>query len=455
MNLRNRLTTYTTTVFGIVFIVTSFIIFWAFYNKSERTVYSELKNNAWLTAIYYLEKDELPAAEHSSIATQFKATVLSPNVAVVDSSNLVQYGKLVKDATLTPALLNQIRKERNKPFSSQDAFYYGIYYPDNQGNFVVITKSDKTEFLGQIHNLLFILTAVLLGGLLIIYLLSRYISNLAYQPIRHIAQQVNQIDYTNLEQGIEVPDTKDELADLIQTYNNLLTRLSNGYMVQKNFINYVSHEFKTPLTVMAGTLEVFAQKDRTPEEYRKVSQQALEGIYNLEDILNNLLLLAGLNQSNYYNDTFRIDEVIWDIYDALQDKIQLNKTRVTIDIQVSNYSLLEYKGNQILFYLALYNLIENAVKYSDSQPIEVLLQSKNQQLEIVIQDHGKGIATEDLQHITETFYRGNNVDEVKGSGIGLSLASKILAQHHIAYTITSALGKGTRITLLFNAKQAI
>ncbi|MDR0229202.1 MAG: HAMP domain-containing histidine kinase [Flavobacteriaceae bacterium] len=449
MNLRNRLTTYTTTAFGIVFITAALIIFWAFYNKSERAMYSELKNNSWLTAIYYLEKDELPAAEHSSIATQFKATVLSPNVAVVDSANVIQYGKLVKDTALTPTLLNQIRQEKNKQFSTPEAFYYGIYYPDNQGDFVVVIKTEKTEFLSQIHNLLFILTAVLLGGLLIIYLLSRYISNLAYKPIRHITQQVNKIDYTNLEQGIEVPNTKDELADLIQTYNNLLTRLSHGYMVQKNFINYVSHEFKTPLTAMAGNLEVFAQKDRTPEEYKKVSQQALEGIYKLEDILNNLLLLAGLNQSNYYNDTFRIDEVIWDIYDALQDKIQANNTVINIDIQVSDYALLEYKGNQILFYLALYNLIENAVKYSNGQPINILLQNSDQKLEIIIQDNGKGIAPEDLQHITETFYRGNNVDEVKGSGIGLSLATKILKQHNISYNIYSTLGKGTRIILLF------
>lgn len=452
MNLRNRLTSYTTITFGIVFLLASLIIFIAFYNKSRNTFYAELQNNTWLSAIYYLEQDELSFAEHSAVKDQFTSTILNNNVAIYDSINTLAYGNLHGDSMLIPALLDEVRLHKKYQFNSNEAFYYGLFYPDNQGDFVVILKKDKSEFLAQIQNLVFILLSVLMLGIISIYFVSRYISNIAYKPIKIISNSVNQIDFTNLEQGIEVPDTNDELADLIKTYNNLLLRLSNGYLMQKNFINYVSHEFKTPLTVIAGSLEVFGQQDRTPEEYKLVSKQAINNIYKLEDILNNLLLLAGLHRVPNDTNSFRIDELIWDIHDALQDKLQQQNTTLDVDFQVDDYALLEQTGNQTLNYIALYNLIENAVKYANANPITLQLKTVDSHLQLCIIDRGKGISEIDLAHIKETFYRGNNVGEIKGSGIGLSLATKILDQHNVVFHIRSILHQGTTITLDFPNK---
>ncbi len=449
MNLRNRLTIYSTITFGIVFCLASLLIFLAYYKRAQDNIFSELENTTLLSAIYYLEQDELPQNEHSVIRDQFRTTILSKNVAVINATNAVEFGQLIDDPNITDKILSLVRKNETFYFKKDNSFYYGMFYPDNQGDFVVFTKEPGTEYASRIKSLLLILGIVLLLGLMAIYLLSRYISNVAYKPIKNIVQQVNEVNYSNLEQGIAVPKTDDELEELITTYNKLLARLSESFLVQKNFINYVSHEFKTPLTAISGSLEVFAQKERSPEEYKQVTQEALDNVYKIESILSNLLLLSGLKNAEHQSQLVRIDELIWDINEALHNKLTEFKTQLHIDIQVSDFSLLEFKGNETLIHLALYNIIENAIKYSNNNPVEIVLKSVNSRLNVVVTDHGKGIAPDDLTFIKQTFYRGKNVGNIKGSGIGLSLATIIFDQHSIGFDIQSSLKNGTVITLTF------
>lgn len=449
MNLRTRLTTYSTIAFGIVFLVASLLIFFAYFTKTQDSINRSLKNTTLLSAIYYLEQDELSQSEHSVIKEEFRAAIQSKNVAVYNDSGELAYGALTEDPILTREELNKVRALKTYHFKNKEHFYYGIYYPDNQGDFVVFTRESTVDFIGQMRTLILILSAVLIGGLLAIYFLSRYISNIAYKPIKDIVKQVNQVNYSNLEHGIEVPKSNDELEELISTYNNLLTRLSETFLIQKNFINYVSHEFKTPLTAISGNLEVFAQKERTPEEYQQVAHDALENVYKIENILSNLLLLSGLKNTEKDHGLIRIDELIWNIYEALQEKLIEFKTTIQIDIQVEDFSKLEFRANETLIHLALYNIIENAVKYSNNNPIAITLTVADNRLQVIVADNGKGIAEEELAFIKQTFYRGKNVGTIKGSGIGLSLATIIFEQHHIDFDISSNLQLGTVITLSF------
>src|SRR5690606_20412962 len=125
-------------------------------------------------------------------------------------------------------------------------YYYGMYYPDNQGDFVVVVAASNAFFASQ-RNQLLLMMAIALGiGLIIIFLLSYGLSRIAYRPISSVIQQVNELKVDNLERALTLPKAKDELYELINTFNELLRRLSESFVIQKNFINYVSHEFKTP-----------------------------------------------------------------------------------------------------------------------------------------------------------------------------------------------------------------
>lgn len=453
MKLRDRLTYFASLAFGIVFLGASLLIYFVFYTSSERMYFDNLRNTSLLTAFYYLEKDELSQSEHSSIRQEFRSTIQSTHVAIYNAKNEVEYGELYNDPNINTADLEKARNQDKFYFKRASYFYYGIYYPDNQGNFVVFVKMPTDVFQAQANTLLIILVSVLCVGLVFIFLLSKRLSKIAYKPLRHVVDQINHIDYSNLNQGIATTNTDDEIDELIQSYNQLFARLSENFLIQKNFINYVSHEFKTPLTAISGNLEVFAQKERTPEEYQKVVKDALENVYKIESILSNLLLMSGLQRVNTAHTSFRIDEVLWNITDVLNSQDTNNQARLQIDLQINEPALLEIQGNETLIQLALFNLIENALKYSHPKRVVISLEEVKGNLQIQIQDCGTGISAADLEFVSETFYRGKNTENIKGSGIGLSLAKLILEQHHIPLHIASELGVGTTVTLLFK-KQA-
>ncbi len=449
MTLRNRFTLISSLSFGIVAIITFLIVFIAYYDSTKNSYFKELKNISLISAIYYLEKDELPQYKHAQVKKEYRSLIESQMVAVYNRNNEVTFGKLVDDKAITPGYLDFARKNKSVQFMSGDYFYYGIYYPDNQGDFVVLIKASAQEFKDQIFRLLIIVLLVLILGLITIFFLSRYLSKIVYQPLSNVVKQINNADYNTISSAITSSNTNDEIDELIKSYNKLLGRISENILVQQNFINYVSHEFKTPLASISGNLEVFAQKDRSPEEYHNVVKESLKDVYYIESILNNLLLMSGLQDKEHTQTTFRLDEVIWNIYENLQSKASQNNTSIKVSLEVKDFSLLEFNGNETLLHLAIYNLVENAIKYSSQQPIVIVLSEINRHLQIIVKDQGIGISQEEIDKITTTFYRGKNVDNIKGSGIGLSLTKSILDYYSISLRIISDMGKGTTVELNF------
>ncbi|MGU3374126.1 ATP-binding protein [Chryseobacterium sp. M5A1_1a] len=449
MTLRNRFTLISSLSFGIVSIIISAVIFFAYYDSTKIFYFEKLRNTALISAIYYLEKDELPKDRHAQIKKEYNHLIQNNRVAVYNRNNQVTFGHNLNDKNIKPFHIQAARNNKVTEFMSDNQFYYGIFYPDNQGDFVVFVKSSNDSFQSQIWRLSIIMFSVLIIGLLAIYFLSRYLSKVVYKPISNVVERINKVDYNNISTAITSTNTNDEIEDLIKSYNKLLGRISENVLLQQNFINYVSHEFKTPLAAISGNLEVFAQKDRTPEEYKKVVKESLENVYEIENILNNLLLMSGMSKLESSHKQIRVDELIWKIYEKLESKAKENHSTLKIELQVTKPTLLEFPGNETLLYLALYNIVENAIKYSKDYPVVITLSEKNNQLNIEVKDQGKGIHSDDIMKITETFYRGKNVDTIKGSGIGLSLSKSVFDHHHVIMKIDSTVHVGTSVLLVF------
>ncbi|WP_312991670.1 sensor histidine kinase [Chryseobacterium flavum] len=448
MTLRNRFTLISSLSFGIVSIVTFVVIFFAYYDSTKIFYFEKLRNTALISAIYYLEKDELPKDRHAQIKKEYDYLIQNNRVAVFNQNNVVTFGQNLSDPNIKLRHLQIARNNKGVQFMSDNSFYYGIFYPDNQGDFVVFVKSSNDSFRSQMIRLSVIMLSVLVIGLLVIYFLSRYLSKIVYKPISNVVERINKVDYNNISTAITSTNTNDEIEELIKSYNKLLGRISESMLLQQNFINYVSHEFKTPLAAISGNLEVFAQKDRTPEEYKSVAKESLDHVYEIENILNNLLLMSGMAKLEASHKQIRIDELIWKIYAKLESEAKEKQSGIAIRLNVTRPALLEFPGNETLLYLAIYNIVQNAIKYSQG-PVTIILSEKNSRLQVEVKDHGRGIPEEDLTKITETFYRGKNVDNIKGSGIGLSLSKSIFDHHHISMKIDSTVNKGTVVLLTF------
>ena len=452
MTIRNRLTLVLALTFSIIFMLTALLVYLGFYHTSERIIFDELRKAGSLAATFYLEEDELPTHDHQRIRHEFAAEVAGTDVKIYNTQNQLTYANGQLNTSISSKTLHKIRQHKQLDFKSGDYYYYGLLYTDNQGDFVVVVCTDNGFFATQGNQLLLIMGGALLLGLLIILITSFWLSRRAYRPVAHVIHQVNALDADTLNKPLALPDTKDELYQLVHTFNGLLKRLSETFVTQKNFINYVSHEFKTPLAAITGNLEVFAQQDRTPEEYRKLTPKLLGLVTQIEQLLDNLMLLAGLRKSSPQTKAFRIDELLWTVLDRVYLRWPIAKSLISVRLDVQHASALSVRGNSGQLEIALFNIIENAVKYSRDKPVEIVLASEQQGKGIcmTVQDRGKGIPAQELPLIHQPFYRGSNVADTAGSGIGLSLAILICKQLGISLDIHSEERRGTRVILTWS-----
>ncbi|STD55806.1 sensor histidine kinase [Empedobacter falsenii] len=445
MKLKHRLALYSVVIFSIIILIVSTIIYFSFYTEMEKKEFKSLQNKTLLASIYYLEKDELPVLEHNNVQSQLIKTISRKNILIIDQNNKKYNGNMADNKEITQQFIENIRSNKTDFFASKDFFYNGIFYHDNQGDFVVITRESKQEFNEQMQSLLQILISVSLVGLIFIYLCSNFLGVIAYEPITKIIEQIKERDAKNFTEPLKLNKSYAEIEDLIKTYNHFIDRMAQTFNVQKNFIDYVSHELRTPITALLGTLEVTNHKKRTLEDYENVIVQLKQYTNDLQETLDQMMLLSG-DKTSFEFSQIRIDEVVWQV---IENAILYHQARINVDLQVENNQLLTIQGNEKLLEVALNNLVSNAIKYSNNQPILVQFLEINHRLQIHISDLGIGILETDIKQIKQNFFRGKNTQDFQGKGIGLSMANIILTLHQIDIEIVPNKPKGTIVKLIF------
>lgn len=447
MKIQNRLSFISSALWGIVFIVVALLIFGLYKTNIENSVYRNLQKTSQIIGYYFFEKDEVSPKEFIKIKKQYEK-INNPYYEIYDENNYLKYGNTPDIPIET---IEEIRTKKKLTFTTQEFLCYGVYYKDNQGNFVIITKEKKEDIYYYINPLIWILLSAFILGLLATIFLNKWIANMAYRPIREAIRQVKKMSPGDSMHLNATYTVKDEMYDLTETFNELLKKISDTFKIQQNFVSYVSHEFKTPLAAIQGNLEVFSLKDRSPEEYHTLSQKLIDEIYQLQEILNTLLVVSDLRKNTDISEQIRIDEMILDIIKKVSDKHFDYKECInfTINISPENTRLLQINIDKTQIFIALFNLIENAVKFSQGKTVQIHLYEIKREIHVVIQDKGIGIPEKQIKEISRPFYRADNAEKVSGTGIGLSIALRILEKNFIKYTIESNINKGTVITLIF------
>lgn len=444
MRLQQRLALFLILTYSIVFIIAGVSIYLLFGNWLLKSKIQNLQNKTLLAAMYYLEEDEISVAEHQSLREKLRKAMSRKDIAVYDINHIQVKGEMTNDPDITQSFIQSIKDKQTQYIKSNKYFYNGLLYNDNQGDFIIITREDNAEYFQQKNTLLQILIFVFILGLGVMYWLSIWLSKLAYTPIIKIVDQLREKDYQNFSTPLYLHNSYVEIDTLIKAYNQFIEQIAQTFHIQKNFIDYVSHELRTPITALLGTLEVSKFKIRTVEEYEKILSELKQYVFDLENTLDNMMLLSGA-KTNFEFTSIRIDEVIWKV---IEDAYIYHNSKIEIEINVEKPETLVRKINASLLELALTNIVENAIKYSDNKPIKITVTSKNEKLFIEIIDQGIGVLKEDLNHITSNFYRGKNTVGYQGKGIGLSISSIIFKIHHIDMQITSQ-SQGTIVTLIF------
>lgn len=450
MKIHHKITLISSSVFAVILFFTSIIIYNAFSESSRNIFYQELSRTAEITALFYLEEDELSRKNFAPVRKAFSALSNSEIISIYNEVGDIAFNTQPQNIA-TLQVLEGIRRKKTDNFQIGDHFYHGLFYVDNQGEFVILVGAENPHFENQQQNLFGILLIAFLLGLSILIITTTKLSRLVYKPVSNVIEQVNSLNLSKKPLLLEYPRTEDELEELFRAFNSLLAEIERTYGIQKNFIDHASHELKTPLAGLINVLEITMLKQRSLEIYQDKMLLIHSDAIRLKEILDNLLILSKLERShNNPIEKIRIDEIFWNVVEQLSKKYSSDKFQLELKVPQESFTYLTHCSNATLLYIAIYNFLDNAAKFSTSQQvvnITFLIHQDN--LKVVIEDKGIGIPEEDLKLLEQPFYRGENASSHEGSGLGLSIAVKILNLYHIEFTIKSEVNKGTTISLLF------
>jgi len=440
MNIRTKLTLI---FFSIVIVVLTLICFSIYFfseNYRKEDFNRRLKNRAINTAKILTEVKEVNADLLKRMERNNPASLPSQFIVIYNNRNDVLYSSdAPSPVAIDSALLNKIRRQSELNYSEGKFEVLGFMLADRLDRFTVVAAAVDVYGVEALQNLRDILIVTVASSMILVGILGWFFSGRMLAPISRIVDQVSAITEVNLNQRLDQGNEKDELSRLAQTFNRMLERLQAAFTSQKNFIANASHEIKTPLTVMTTEIEVTLLQGRTPAHYIKVLQSILGGIKGLNRLSTQLLQLAQAS-ADYPDKHFvplRIDDIIWEVKEELTRVHPHYDIVIDFDLKLDTDSLM-IDGDEQLLKVALFNLMDNGCKFSDNHRLLVRLDPDGRSvLTLRFVNSGQGIEAGQLQKIFEPFYRGKNYQKVKGSGIGLSLVSRIAQLHKGSVTVNS------------------
>jgi signal transduction histidine kinase len=308
---------------------------------------------------------------------------------------------------------------------------------------VTLTKIDQTLVLFR-NGLLLISPAVFLLAGLAGHLLSRG----ALDPVAAIAREAQRIHDGNLQTRLPELETRDELANLSSTLNEMLERIESGVRSVRDFTAYASHELRTPLTLIRTEADLALQFDRSADEYREAVQIIAAEALHMSSLLDSLLFLAradsGAEQVQLESvDACRLCAQVAERWRVLVRDAQL---RLTADLPAGP---LIVTADHTYLQRLLNIIMENARKYTPfGGTIRLKLSATGNLVHFEIADTGIGIPAKDQSRIFERFFRASNVQDTnaQGSGLGLALAAWIAARHNTTIEVSSSGGAGSRFS---------
>jgi len=317
--------------------------------------------------------------------------------------------------------------------------YIGIKKSSDYGDIVVY--KDYEEIRSLIKSVNLIIVAIFIFSLVLSIIIAFYLGEKFTKPIIALQKRADNISKGIYENTLEVT-TNDEIEELNKSINKMSEELKIKDTMQREFISNVSHDLKTPLSVIRANSEVIKDGLVEGEEVVDYATNIIEEVDILSSLVGEILVLSKLreNKSTIHLADTNLVDFINESYYKLKNIVSINKNLVLKnELEDSNYYI---KIDSNYLYRVLTNFITNAIKYSKSTRDEITFGIKNidNGVEIYVRDYGIGIDEESLKNIWDRYYKG---DKSGGMGLGLAISKEIIMAHGFLYGVRSKLGEGS------------
>lgn len=368
---------------------------------------------------------KMPLRLRLTFLTILILTICCVGLTLVLNLSAFKMFDIIEATSLTPA--NSIAAQKITPPLNNTALSIPTT-PTPTSTPANTSQSVRKDF--RLESIFYMMLIISMGGAL-----TYYISGEALKPLDELSNQMKKRNVLNLSDDIEIPKAKDEIADLTLSFNGMMHKLNEAFLMQQRFSQSAAHELRTPLAVLQTKVEVFKKKkNHTSEEYDSLIEVIGNHTNRLTALVKNLLDMTNmedleLNQEISLKDL--LHDIASDLYILAKDK------SIRINLPSDDRSIL---GNHDLLYRAFYNLIENAIKYNNANgQIDISIIFAHKKSVVEISDTGIGIPPDMQQNIFEPFFRvdKSRSRQMGGAGLGLSIVKTIIDKHNGEITVIS------------------
>lgn len=326
-------------------------------------------------------------------------------------------------------ILNYLSPEKEWHESKQDLYdVVGLYF-ENEGNaYYGISKAYDTFGYSKLNYLKLVLIIAFLIISVVVTWVSYFLASRITSPLVDLASKIGNYDFDAEHESIKLKQPEAEISVLAEQFNRLMSRMNSAFSFQKHAIHHISHELKTPISILVSNFEKMENENDIDQLHVLIRDQK-EATRSLGEMINSLLEIAKAEAGNaIMQEQIRVDELIFDIAQEL--KVIYPDYLFSIDYYESfTDSSLTVTGNTRLLKAALSNLMLNCIHYSLSNSAAIKIGGNDTDVFIEFSNDGEVITEDELKYLFKYFFRGANSSGRSGFGLGLVFVHRIIALH--------------------------
>lgn len=440
MNLKQRFSFIFSSLFSVLLATVTLTVYLLFAHFRQDEFSALMAEKAQTTAKLLIEVKEIDYKMQKIIDSNSINKLYKENTQIYNEDyKLIYNSNDTLTVNLTQTDFDQIKKEHRLFKKDEPYDILGLYYTYAGKHYYVVVSAEDTYDNNKLNYLKYLLLGAFIIGTAVVWLLSFSLSKKALQPLDNFRKRIQEITDSNLKVRLSEAKREDEINALAHSFNQMMDRIDNAYNRQKEFTGNASHELRTPVARVAAQIENLIQRPDLDNVIRTNLTSIFEDTFQLSEIISSLVALADINSSEHqFSFTrIRLDELVFNVVAGLSKVFPDFKLKFEIENNTGITAEPEIAGDETLLKIALLNLFKNAYIYSDNHALECLIRQGDQGVELLITNTGEVPKIDDTATLFTAFYRGSNIGNIAGSGIGLSIVKRVLEYHkaRIIYNI--------------------
>ena len=267
-----------------------------------------------------------------------------------------------------------------------------------------------------------------------------------FKPIERLSKGLRRVSTGDFSVRLKEKSMFAAIREMYGDFNAMAKELAGVETLRSDFVSNVSHEFKTPLAAIEGYATLLQDKNLSSDKAQEYLEKIISNAHKLSILTGNILNLSKLeNQNNVPNrKPFDLSEQIRKTILMLESAWE--EKNISFDLSLP---AIQYSGDAGMLFHVWYNLIGNAIKFSEkNSAICIDLRTAENKVYVTVEDHGCGIDEQTLPHIFEKFYQGDTSHSADGNGLGLALVKRIVILCGGEILVKSEKNKGSEFTVV-------